>query len=154
MPKNGVAVHLAPTPTSASPSPQEDIRTAIGEAMVAAVVGIGGALAEFENGGLTNTTRTANGERVARLYELQQSSLDEINFPVVAREQGKVALRQFLAAGDFYSQHSTEQGDAVLDMLIGDVLAVLRKVTALEAAWANTRSFIAPPIFFPVSIPV
>ena len=60
-----------------------------------------------------------------------------IDFPTVAREQGRIALRQYLAEGGFYGQHTTEQGDAVLDMFIDDVLAVVARVTAFEAALAN-----------------
>jgi hypothetical protein len=109
----------------------------IGRAMAAAVTGLGFALAEFENGGLRPETRLANGTRIAALYELQQAHAGEISFEAVAREQGRIALRQFLDAGGFYQCYSAEQGDALLDMLIADVLAVVSRVDAVMRAGAH-----------------
>ena len=51
MHKNGVALRLAPEPAPASPSAQEDIRTAIGTAMADAVEAVGAGLADFDAGG-------------------------------------------------------------------------------------------------------
>ena len=135
---NGAAVaKLVPPSAPATPSTgQEDIRTTIGTAVARAATGLCYAVQEYQNGGLTNTTRTVNGERIAALYWLQQAHGGKIDFPAVAREQGKVVLRQYLR-DDFYQQYSTEQGDAVLDMFIDETLAVLARVTAAERAWAN-----------------
>lgn len=140
---NGVAalrVALEPAPHSeatAGGAGAAATEITIGQAVAAAVTGLGFALQEYGAGGLTNQTRTANGARIAALYEMQQAHAGALDFALVARREGKVALRQFLAASDFYCQHTTEQGDAVLDMFIDGVLTVLSKVTALEAAWAN-----------------
>jgi hypothetical protein len=141
---NGAVVRLLELPpehseaTTGTPgTAATEIEATIGQAMAAAVTGLGFALAEYQNGGLTNKTRTANGERVARLYELQQSTLGQIDFGLVAREQGRIALRQYLDAAGFYQRHGAEQGDAMLDMFIADVLGVVAKVTDFERRLAN-----------------
>jgi hypothetical protein len=131
-----------PTPAATSSStaagkPNKPIETTIGEAMAAAATGLCFAAQEHQQlGALTSTTRTANGERIAALYWLQQAHADKLDFAATAREQGKVILRQYLR-DDFYQQYSTEQGDAALDMFIDETLAVLARVTAVERAWAN-----------------
>jgi hypothetical protein len=141
MPNGAAALHLAfePAPESKDASvgkPDAETATAIGIAMASAATGFCYAMQEYQNGGLTSTTRTVNGERIAALYWLQQAHGGKIDFAATAREQGKVILRQYLR-DDFYRQYSTEQGDAALDMFIDETLAVLARVTAVERAWAN-----------------
>jgi hypothetical protein len=70
------------------------------------------------------------------LYELQQSTLGQINFSTVARVEAKCVLRTYLDA-DFYRRHGTAQGEAALDLFIDEVLQILAKVTAFERAMAN-----------------
>ena len=133
---NGVAVRLAPEPTPASPSMQEDIRTAIGTAMASAATGLCFAMQEFQNGGLTSTTKMTNGERIAALYWLQQAHGGKIDFPAVARAAGKAVLRTYFDA-DFYRTYGEGAGEGVLDAAIDGVLEVVAKVTASEKAFAN-----------------
>lgn len=133
---NGAAVARLVPPANPSANDQEGIEAEIGRAVASAVTGLCFAVAESQNGGLRSATRTENGERVARMFELQEAHAGEIDFPTVARAAGKVVLRQYLG-NDFYRQYSTEQGDAVLDMFIDETLAVLARVTAVERALAN-----------------
>ena len=70
------------------------------------------------------------------MYELQQAHAGAIDFPVVARREGKVLLRQYLDGG-FHRHYNTEQGDAVLDAIITELLAIVAKVTTFERAMAN-----------------
>ena len=126
----------APEPTPANPSMQEDIRATIGAAVASAATGLCFAVQEHQNGGLTSTTKMTNGERIAALYWLQQAHADKLDFPTVAREQGKAVLRTYFDA-DFYRTYGPGAGGWTLDMLIDEVLAVVGRVTAVERARAN-----------------
>ena len=121
--------------------------------MARAATGLCFAMQEYQNGGLRPETRLANGERIARLFELQEATLGEIDFSLVAREQGRIALRRYLDANDFYCHHSAEQGDAVLEMCIDDVLAVVAKVTAFERAMANWTGGLYCVFYFSGTLP-
>jgi hypothetical protein len=137
MATNGAAaLHLAFEPTPASPSAQEDIRTAIGEAVASAATGLCQGVAEYQNGGLRPETRLANGERIARIYHLQQAHADKLDFPAVARAEGVRVLRQYFDAS-FYERYGPGAGEWTTNMIVDEVLAVVGRVTALEAAWAN-----------------
>lgn len=141
---NGVAVRLpfAPEHLSKDEPPSASgagIETAIGIAMASAATGLCQGVAEYQNGGLTSTTKMTNGEQIAALYWLQHAHAGEIDFPAVAREQGKVVLRQYLK-DDPCRQYTQEQNDAAIDLFIDETLAVLRRVTATMQAWANFLS--------------
>jgi hypothetical protein len=133
---NGAAVALLPSAAPTSAAAGKPIETEIGAATASAVTGLCFAVAESQNGGLRSATRTENGERIAKMFELQEATLGKLDFAATAREQGKIVLRQYLG-DDFYRQYSLEQGDAAIDMFIDETLAVLRKVTATMRAWAH-----------------
>jgi hypothetical protein len=59
-----------------------------------------------------------------------------MDFPAVAREQGKVVLRRYFDA-DFYRTHGKGAGEGVLDAAIDGVLEILSQVTAIERAMAH-----------------
>jgi hypothetical protein len=141
---NGASVRLPrelqPQATTAKPDAipaATEVETAIGAATAAAVTGFSQAMMEYQNGGLAPATRLANGERIARMYELQQVYAGEVAFEVVARAEARVVLRQYLAADGFYGRHTTEQGDAVCNELISHVLEIVGRVTDFERRLAN-----------------
>jgi hypothetical protein len=138
MPNGSAALHLAfePAPESKDASVGKPIETVIGEAMASAATGLCFAMQEFQNGGLTSTTRTENGARIAALYWLQQAHAGEIDFPAVARAAGKAVLQTYFDA-DFYRTYGEGAGEGVLDAAIDGVLEVVAKVTASEKAFAN-----------------
>ena len=78
----------------------------------------------------------AGGLACAALYWLQQAHGGKIDFPAVAREQGKAVLRTYFDA-DFYRTYGEGAGEGVLNAAIDGVLEVVAKVTAIERARAN-----------------
>jgi hypothetical protein len=130
-PPSGPAI----TQPADKPAPNE-IERSIGEATASAACAFARALLERQTSWLSPETRLASGTRVAALYTLQQSTLGQIDFAFVARQQGKRVLRQYFDAG-FFQHYSVEQSDAVLDVYIDEVLAILGKVATFERAMAN-----------------
>jgi hypothetical protein len=129
---------LAPEPPSTPDVPTgiEAVEAEVGEATAAAACAICQGLAEYQNGGLTSTTRAAGGERVAALYWLQQTHAGRIDFPAVARTEGRRVLQTYLDA-DFYRCHGPGAGEGTLGLFIDAALEVLAQVTAFERAFAN-----------------
>jgi hypothetical protein len=133
---NGAAVTLpfapgsAPAPADAADKPGEPIENTIGTATASAACALAQALTEHQNGKLRPETRLAGGERIAKMFELQEATLGEIDFPAVAREHGRRALRTYFDA----SQGASE---TAMNLLIDGALEVLSKVTAHERARAN-----------------
>jgi hypothetical protein len=152
---NGVAVaRFAPpstpaavpgsTPTGISTDPrasgdQTELKHAIGEAVAAAVIVFYQAIFDQqERGFLAPSTKTAGGDRIAKIAELQlDHEPGDDDFFRSAHEQGKCVLRRHFNA-DLFRQHEV---DMALDAAIGSVFEIVNRVVRDErifrAAWAN-----------------
>ena len=115
---------------------KEPIEREIGEAVASAATGLCYALQEYQNGGLTSTTKMTKGERIARIYHLQQAHAGKLDFPTVARAEGARVLRTYFDA-DFYRRYGPGAGEWTINMIIDEVLAVVGRVTAHERAFAH-----------------
>jgi hypothetical protein len=137
---NGLAVKLPvelEPPSNSAPKPDEaPIELAIGQAMAAAACTIAAALEEYRNGGLQPATRTASGEKIAKLFALQQATLGEIDFPAVARAEAKHILRGYLP-DEFYQRYGKGAGEVAVNLYVDAALEILGKVTLLERTWAS-----------------
>jgi hypothetical protein len=137
---NGAAVTppFAPrsAPADAASKPGEPIENTIGAATAAAACALAQALTEHQNGQVRPETRLAEGERIAKMFELQEATLGAIDFPAVAREHGRRTLRTYFDA-DFYRCHGRGASEVAMSVLIDVALEVLSKVTAHERARAN-----------------
>jgi hypothetical protein len=112
------------------------IEQAIGEVVADTTIATCAGAWEFEDGGISASTRAKTGDLFVRLYRLQEQ-FGEIGFSTVARREGRRVLlqrhgedlrRQFEAA-------LTEAAlDEVLDKIIDWPLTILSKVTAVEKA--------------------
>jgi hypothetical protein len=137
MPKNGIAVRLAPEPISAKPG-AAPAATAIqiGVAMADAVEALGAGLADYDAGGLTDTNRARGGVTIAKIVEMQLAALGDMpDFSAVALAEGKRIL--LARHGATLRQHlGTDAGiDDTFDMLLSHILAVATKVSAIEAVY-------------------
>src|SRR5262245_62475412 len=115
-------------PPAAAPrlAPDDPIEILIGEAVAVAALTLMAALQEFQNNGLTRTTRTAGGDAITALWELQRATRTEIpDFEQVAREHGTKALKSKCNGG-----YSAAAGDILID----ETLRILARVTADAAA--------------------
>jgi hypothetical protein len=140
---NGAAVARSfvpepPTaPAATAPKPDEvPIEIAIGTAAASAVTAIAQALVEFQDGGLRRETKDAGAERIAKLYELQQTTLGELDFPTVARAEAKRVLCRCFPA-EFYQRYGEGAGEVTMNLYIDAVLEILGKVTACERMFSN-----------------
>jgi hypothetical protein len=135
---NAALLLLAPesTPAGVTTGKPNEVERSIGQATAAATTALCQAMQEYQNGGLRPETRLASGTRVAALYQLQQAHAGALDFAATVRREGKRVLRQYFD-GDFHQHYSAEQGDAVLDLFIDEVLAVVAKVASFERAWVN-----------------
>ena len=109
-----------------------EIEQQIGETVADAAIMV---CASLEAGGLTGAARTRMENLFVELYELQQSTLGDLDFAAVARTEGKRILWErhgatLLARVD-YSETAI---NGAFDELIERALDVLRKVTAVERA--------------------
>jgi hypothetical protein len=115
---------------------QTGIATAIGQATADAVDAFSTALLEHWGGKLSFKTKDIGGGMIARLYELQQAALGELDFDATARVFGRQALQARHAAA-WRAQHGTDLPETVLDGLLDEVLAIVARVTNFERAMAN-----------------
>ena len=94
-----------------------------------------------QNGELDPQVREAGGSGIAKVATWQlDRGLDDYEFAAMAREQGKIQLRQHINT-DFYRQHSAVAVEAALDFYINSLLEMVSRVVkderAFRAAWAN-----------------
>ena len=136
---NGVAAlaRLEHTPEDAPPANKPDAVSSgielVGEAIASAATMLCFALLKQQNGKLTNETRAAGGERVAKLVELVLSGEVDLTS---ARTAGKQVLRQYLDA-DFFRRYSTEQGEEALDSILSELFKIVDRVVAFERGLAH-----------------
>jgi hypothetical protein len=134
---NGVAVALQSIHAEATAyeSPSTKL-IEVGEAVADAAILVGAGLADFDAvGGLLPATRTRAGDVFMRLYELSQNG--GIDF-VAAQAEGKRVL--LLRYGRALTQHyglPVTALDPIIDEIISWPLDILRKMIAVERAWAN-----------------
>jgi hypothetical protein len=127
MSANGAATLRLAAPTPAPTNDEtSDLRAAIGEAMAAAATVLCQGVVELAGRGLRPETKMLGGERLARLYWLQQSAPAGFNFAAAVRTEGRRALREI---------HGEDL--LVLDILIDGALEILAKGTAFERAMSH-----------------
>ena len=135
---NGVAVAL-----SHELSPPTELEQRIGNAIADATIAICGGIGDWQaDGKLSPTTRTMAGDVFVELYWLQEATLGQFDFTVVARREGRRALLQ--RHGAALAQHCRPPETAiapVLDEIIDWPLGILARITAdertLALAWVH-----------------
>jgi hypothetical protein len=110
---------------------QAEIETAIGEA-VADTAAVISESAFIDGGILTPERRERSGDLFVRLFQLQQSH-PAVDFALA----GKKALRRRLGTKLASCGRDDAELDAALSEVVSWPLGILRKITALERAWAN-----------------
>ena len=116
----------------------KSIELKIGEAAAEAVVASCYAVADFWAArAMTPATRKMNGTHIARLYELQQSVPDGIDFPAVTRREGKRAVHARYGAIFRAAHGGADIPELMLDILIDDLLRILDRVTETERRLAH-----------------
>jgi len=113
---------LAPSPSTTA-APANTLERHVGELVAAAATAILQALREFQNGGLTASTKMQGGDLICELYRLRQFMIADWPFDAIAREHGKTALREM---------YGTRIDERTIDLLIGEVLDILQKVVRLQ----------------------
>jgi hypothetical protein len=94
-----------------------------------------------QNGELDPQVREAGGSGIAKVATWQlDHGLGDLEFAAVARQQGKIQLRQHLNT-DFFRHNSPAEVEAALDFYIDSLLEMVSRVVkderAFRAAWAN-----------------
>jgi hypothetical protein len=95
------------------------IERAIGDQVADACGAIARALMEYQNGGLTTGTKMHGGDLIAQLYALRQYMVGTWDFDAMAREYGKLVLRE---------RCGNDVSEATIDELVAAVLDILAKV--------------------------
>jgi hypothetical protein len=139
---NGAAVALSlvldPPPAAAAPT---EIDLAIGQAAASAAVVLAAAmLAHQQNGQLDPATRERGGIALVQLSRMQLNNLDKVDFDAVARQQGMIILRQYLAAANFYQRHEAGADEQALNTIIDGVLEIAGRVVADESAFLQAMA--------------
>lgn len=127
------ALSLVSEPPAAPAPPTEE---KIGQAVADIACLLCAGIFELQGGGLDPALKAEGGRRIAVLYTLQTAHAGETDFASVAREHGRIALRRFFTL-DFYRAHGPGAGEAALDEVVDEVLAILGRVAAFERAMAN-----------------
>jgi hypothetical protein len=108
---------------STAATPANTIERHVGTIVAAASIAILQALREFQNGGLTASTKMQGGDLICELYRLRQFMIADWPFDVIVREHGKTALREM--CGTYLDARK-------IDLLISEVLDLLEKVVRLQ----------------------
>jgi hypothetical protein len=124
--------HTVSLPVELLGSPSIELKLKIGEATAEAVIASCQALMDFwADGAMTPAVREANGECIARLYDLSLEA-NGLDFPTIVRREGKRVLHARYGAW-FRAHHSrAEIPEPMLDILLSDLLKILARVTAAE----------------------
>lgn len=138
MANGAAALHALEPPfapaTALRPATATEIE--IGKATAAAVIAIAAAIDDYATaGGMTPATRTWSGAMLGRLAQLRLETLGELlDFSEVASREGKRALQERPDGVLLTRLGRPGQVDAVIDELLGHVLAISAKVAADEQA--------------------
>jgi len=98
--------------------PPPSIERVIGDLVADACGAIAMALREYQDGGLRAETKLHGGDLIARLYSLRQYMVGYWDFDAMAREYGRLALRE----------RYDDVSDVALDELVSWPLDILAKV--------------------------
>jgi len=133
---NGTPVAL---PGELEPSsPDASIEYRVGIATAEAVIASAQALRDFwACGAMTPAVRAANGEWIARLYELQQQAPPGFDFAATVIREGKRTIHARYGAMFRAHHNGAEIPEPMLDILLSDLLEILAKVTATERMLAH-----------------
>jgi hypothetical protein len=133
MPSNGTAVKL-PRELSSLPDPTELEK--IGDAVAAAAVVIGGAVADFAmNGQLTAGTKTAGGESLARVAQLQLAHFgNDADFAAIAYREGKRALWRHRGFREHATSLDPARREHMFDVFLQGVIEITTRAVAVERA--------------------
>ena len=77
-------------------------------------------MSEFQDRGLTTSTKMASADAITKLYKLRQFMMGTWGFDAIARQHGKLVLRE--ACG-------RDVTDDTVNALVDETLEILRKVT-------------------------
>jgi hypothetical protein len=139
MANGSVALRLvtapAPVPTpeppaaaAAPPTADDPILQKIAEATADVVGIIAQGIVDWSGFGMLQpSTRSATGDAFLQLYTLSQATAGELDFPAVARQQGKKLIRQ----------RGPGLSETIVDDLLAHALDILARVSADERARAN-----------------
>jgi hypothetical protein len=128
MPNGHAALHLVPAPAAQ----EETIEAQIGAATASAACALAAAL---EHGGpLPDILRLTAGERIGRLYELQQAYGN--GFEAVARDRAKYVMLSYFDSA-FFQRHGAAGADQALDFFIDQILLIVNRVAEHERALAH-----------------
>jgi hypothetical protein len=132
--------HAALPPELLEPSPTDmPIETTIGMAVADATTMLCRTVEEYITSGITEAVQNAGTEQIARVAELQLAHGDDRAFSAIAHREAKRVLRPYLN-GDFYQRYSLDEGEAALDLFIGDVLTIVSRVVAVERRWQTDHA--------------
>ena len=143
MPPNGhaLALEFNPDELEAAVAPKPDAAAPIlvdldvGDAVAAAVGGLGSGVVEYCNGGLTVQTKAAGGERLAKLaMAMLAYTGPDADFLAEARAAGRgVLLRNF--DSDSSHAYSPAKIDRLIGVYIDGVFEVVVRVVETERAF-------------------
>jgi len=118
------ATHASARSRSRSPSKVSSLEHYVGQQVAGAASALALALGEFQDGGLTSSTKAQGGDLIAELYRLRAFMVGYWDFDKIAREHGAAALR---AGCD------GEMSPATADKLVSAVLDILARVVRAAA---------------------
>lgn len=119
-----VALEKSRSTATAAPAAGSWIEAHIGKTVAAAASTIAEALGEFQDGGLTSTTKAAGGSCIFELYRLRQFLIASFpDFDTIARERGTEEMR---------AASNGEVSSVTIDVLVDGVLDILTKVVRAE----------------------
>jgi hypothetical protein len=139
---NGSAVALAlDLPSALVPAKvitPTEVEQRIGEIVAMATIVTFVGMEEVADGGLAPATRARAGDLLVALYRLQEDTLGQIDFDVIARREGKRILwARYGTTMREHLRYANGELDAALDTLIDRPLEILHRVTAIERALAH-----------------
>jgi hypothetical protein len=141
---NGATVALPPDLQPIQAPAKADARLAeleqrIGMVVADAALAVCVGRSEWENGGLAPATKTAAGDLFVESFKLQETTLGELDFDVVAHREGLRNLRMRYGAvlAEHYGDFPASALDRTLNQILSWPLSVLARVTAVERALAH-----------------
>jgi hypothetical protein len=115
-----VALERSRSTATATPAAGSWIEAHIGKTVAAAAATIAEALGEFQDGGLTSTTKAAGGSCIFEIYRLRCFLIARFpDFDRLARERGIEELR---------AATNGEVSSVTIDVLVDGVMDILHKV--------------------------
>ena len=113
----------APLPVASAPPSALPLEQILGEVAADAAVVLARALREFQNGGLSPRTRGHWGDLIARLFELWQVGVGQIDVYSAARARGARLLQE---------RYGRNINARTIAVLIDGVIEILQQVVRAE----------------------